>query len=38
VGNVILMPAADYDQQRDGPIHWHQRLGVLLKDYNPEAT
>jgi putative transposase len=37
-GNVLLMPAADYRQQRDGPIHCHERLGGLLKYYDREAA
>jgi putative transposase len=37
-GNVLLMPAADYRQQRDGPIHCHERLGGLLKYYDRQAA
>jgi transposase InsO family protein len=37
-GNVVLMPAADHRQQRDGPIHCHERLGGLLKCYYREAA
>ncbi len=37
-GNVVLMPAADCRQQRDGPIYCHERLGGLLKYYDREAV
>jgi putative transposase len=36
--NVILMPAANDHQQRDGPIHCRERLGGLLKYYHREAA
>jgi putative transposase len=37
-GNVVLMPAADSHQRRDGPIHCHERLGGLLKYYDCQAA
>jgi putative transposase len=37
-GNVVLMPAADSHQRRDGPIHCHERLGGLLKYYDRLAA
>jgi transposase InsO family protein len=37
-GNVVLMPAADYRQLRDGPIHCYERLGGLLKYYDRQAA
>jgi putative transposase len=37
-GNVVLIPAADHRQQRDGPIRCHERLGGLLKYYDREAA
>jgi len=37
-GNVVLMPTADHRQQRDGPIHCHERLGGLLKYYDRDAA
>jgi putative transposase len=36
--NVVLMPAADHRQQRDGPLHGHERLGGLLKYYDRQAA
>jgi putative transposase len=37
-GNVVLMPAPDHHQLRDGPILRHERLGGLLKYYDREAA
>ena len=37
-GNVVLMPAANCRQQRDAPIHCHERLGGLLTYYDREAA
>jgi putative transposase len=37
-GNVVLMPAADSHQRRDGPIHCHERLGGLMKYYDRQAA
>jgi putative transposase len=37
-GNVVLFPAVRQDDERAGPIHCHERLGGLLKDYDREAA
>jgi putative transposase len=36
--NVVLMPAADHGQQRDGPVRCQERLGGLLHFYDCEAA
>jgi putative transposase len=36
--NVVLIPAANYRQQRDGRIHCRERLGGLLKYYHREVA
>jgi putative transposase len=37
-GNVVLIPAPDHRQRRQGPIHCRERLGGLLKYYDREAA
>jgi putative transposase len=37
-GNVVLCPAVRQDDEREGPIHGHERLGGLLKYYNHAAA
>ena len=36
-GNVLLFPRVT-DQQRDGPVRCHERLGGLLRYYHREAA
>jgi putative transposase len=36
--NVLLMPAADDGQLRDGPVRCRERLGGLLHYYDREAA
>jgi putative transposase len=37
-GNVILFPSTRPDQDREGPIRCHERLGGLLKYYEHDAA
>jgi hypothetical protein len=37
-GNVVLFPVVRQDEERAGPIHYHERLGGLLKYYDRQAA